>query len=136
MAGKEKKKDISAGNNSVVVGGNVNGSNIVVGNNNTVSNTTINIAPLFNVIYQKLDSKKDIKPQEKEDVRAELMDVQQELEKPVPDETFLARRLRNVQRMAPDILEVAFEILKNPLGGVAEVMKKVTKKIADEAGTK
>jgi hypothetical protein len=136
MAGKEKKKDISAGNSSVVVGGNVNGSNIVVGNKNTVSNTTINIAPLFNVIYKKLDSKEDIKPQEKEDVRAELMDVQQELEKPAPDETFLARRLRNVQRMAPDILEVVFEILKNPLGGVAEVMKKVTQKMSAEAGTK
>ena len=136
MAGKAKNTGVSAGDNSVVIGGNVNGSNIVIGNNNTVSNSTIRISPLFDEIYKKLEAKEDIKPQEKEDIKAELKDAQTELEKPKPDETFLARRFRNVKRMAPDILDVAFETLKNPLGGVAEVMKKVAKKMSDEAGTK
>jgi hypothetical protein len=36
--------------------------------------------------------------------------------------------------MAPDIAEVAFETLKNPLSGVAEVIKRIAKKAAEETG--
>ena len=133
MTKKEKKSGISAGDNSLVIGGNVTGSNIVIGNNNNVTNTTLNVSALFDDIYKKLDARQDIPPQEKADLRAELKDVQQELEKPQPDETFLARRMRNIKRMAPDMLDVALETLKNPLGGVAEIMKKVAKKMSEEA---
>ena len=134
MAGKDKKQGLSAGDNSVVIGGSVQGSNIVFGSNNTISNSSINIAPLFDEIYKKLDLKKDLNLQLKEDIKAELVDVQKELEKTQPDETFLTRRFRNIKRMAPDIVEVAFETLKNPIGGVAEVIKRVAKKAAEEAG--
>ena len=134
MAGKDKKQGLSAGDNSVVIGGSVQGSNIVFGSNNTISNSSINIAPLFDEIYKKLDLKKDLNFQLKEDIKAELVDVQKELEKTQPDETFLTRRFRNIKRMAPDIVEVAFETLKNPIGGVAEVIKRVAKKAAEEAG--
>jgi hypothetical protein len=136
MARKENKNGISAGNNSVVIGGSVQGSNIVIGNNNTVANSSVNIAPLFDEIYKKLDVKKDLNPQEKEDVHSELKDAQLELEKPEPDENFLARRFRNIKRMAPDIAEIALETLKNPISGVVEIIKKVSKKVAEEAGAK
>lgn len=136
MAKKEKKSGISTGDNSVVIGGSVSGSNIVIGNNNTASITTINISPLFDEIYEKLDEKKDIKPHDKEDIHTELKELQQELEKPAPDESFLARRFRNIKRMAPDIAEVAFETLKNPIGGVVEIVKRVAKKIAEDEKTK
>lgn len=136
MAQREKKTGLSAGNNSVVIGGSVQGSNIVIGNNNTVANSSVNIAPLFDEIYKKLDVRQDLNPQEKEDVHAELKEVQLELEKPEPDESFLARRFRNVKRMAPDIAEVAMETLKNPISGVVEIIKKVSKKVAEEAGAK
>lgn len=136
MARKENKTGLSAGNNSVVIGGSVQGSNIVIGNNNTVANSSVNIAPLFDEIYKKLDAHKDLKPQEKEDVLAELKDAQLELERPEPDESFLARRFRNIKRMAPDIAEVAIETLKNPISGVVEIIKKVSKKVAEEAGAK
>ena len=134
MVKKEKTQSLSAGDNSVVIGGSVQGSNIVFGNNNTITNSSTNIATLFDDIYKKLDVKKDLKPQEKEDLQAELMEVQKELEKSDPDETFLTRRFRNIKRMAPEIVEVAFETLKNPIGGVAEVIKRVAKKAAEEAG--
>lgn len=136
MARKENKTGLSAGNNSVVIGGSVQGSNIVIGNNNTVANSSVNIAPLFDEIYKKLDAHKDLKPQEKEDVLSELKDAQLELERPEPDESFLARRFRNIKRMAPDIAEVAIETLKNPISGVVEIIKKVSKKVAEEAGAK
>lgn len=136
MTAKNKKEGMSAGNGSIVIGGDVTGSNIVLGNNNTVSNQSVNISALFEEVYKKLDEKKDIKQQEKDDVRLDLQEMQKELAAPSPDESFLARRLRNIQRMAPDIAEVAIETLKNPIGGVAEVIKKIAKKMADEENTK
>ena len=136
MAKKENTSGISAGDNSVVIGGNVQGSNIVIGSNNTLSNSSANIALLFDDIYKKLDVKKDLKPQDKEEVHADLKELQKELEKPDPDETFLARRFRNIKRMAPDIADIALETLKNPISGVVEIIRKVAKKVADEAGAK
>lgn len=134
MFAKNKKNGLSARDNSIVIGGNVQGSNIVVGNNNKVTNQTVNVAPLFEKIYKQLDSRKDITIGDKNDVRAELQEIQSVLEQPEPDETFLARRFRNIKRMAPDIAEVAFETLKNPLSGVAEVIKRIAKKAAEETG--
>lgn len=132
MADK-KKRDVQAGNNSIVIGGDVNGSNIVIGNNNTVRNSTVNITALFDDIYRQLDQAPTLAPQEKEDLRSELQEVQQELTKQEPNESFLARRFRNIKRMSPDILDVAIETLKNPISGVVEIMKKVAKKVSEEA---
>lgn len=132
MTGGKKKSGISAGDNSVVIGGNVQGSNIVVGNNNRVSNTTVNLSMLFDEINRKLDADKSIEPGVKKEVQADLKEMHAELEKPEPDESFLARRVKNIMKMAPDIADVALETLKNPIGGVAEIIKKVAKKAAEE----
>lgn len=132
MADKNKKDGISAGSGSVVVGGNVSGSNIVVGNNNVVSNKTTQLEVQYAVIYRAVDESASLKPAEKEDVKAELQETQTELANPQPDEMFLARRFRNVKRMAPEIVEVAFETLKNPVSGVAEVIKRIAKKAAED----
>jgi hypothetical protein len=136
MPAKNKKDGLAAGDNSIVIGGNVQGSNIVVGNNNRVTNQVINIAPLFREIYTKLEESKALSPQEKSDVKEELQEIQTVLEQPNPDEPFLARRFRNLKRMAPEITEIAFETLKNPIGGVVEVMKRIAKKATEEANTK
>jgi len=136
MPAKNKKDGLNAGDNSIVIGGNVQGSNIVVGNNNNVTSQTINIAPLFKALYQKVEESKELKPQEKTDVKEELQEIQTVLEQPNPDETFLARRFRNLKRMAPEITEIAFETLKNPIGGVAEVIKRIAQKATEEAGAK
>ena len=127
------KSEISTGSNSVVIGGSVQGSNIVIGNKNTVTNTSTNIAPLFDEIYKKLDIQKDLSPDLKRDVKEELQEIKSALEDTKPDETFLARRFKNLKRMAPEIAEVALETLKNPISGVVEVIKKVSKKMAQEA---
>jgi hypothetical protein len=135
MAQKKKPKEgLSAGDNSVVIGGSVQGSNIVMGNNNTVSNNSINIAPLFDEIYRGLDIRIDLKADKKQDVKEELKEIQAALEEPQPDENFITRRFRNLQRMAPDMVDVVFETLKNPISGVATVIQKIAKKMADEAG--
>ena len=135
MFEKNKKNGISAGNGSVIVGGNVSGSNIVVGNNNFVHNKISQLEAQYEIIYRAVDQSKELTPTEKEDVKAELQDTQLALANPEPDETFLARRFRNIKRMAPEIVEVAFETLKNPISGVAEVIKRIAKKATEEANS-
>jgi hypothetical protein len=132
MAEKKKKSGLSAGNGGVVIGGNVQGSNIVMGNHNTVSNQSNNSAPLFETIYRYIDAHPKLQAGKKQDAKDELKEIQTALEEPKPDENFITRRFRNIQRMAPEIVEVAFETLKNPIGGVAEVIKRIAKKMAEE----
>ena len=133
MAGKRKKDGLSAGNGGIVIGGNVDRSNIVSGNNNIISNHSINIAPLFETIYHFVETHPKLQPSKKQDAKEELQEIQTALEEPKPDENFITRRFRNIKRMAPEIVEVAFETLKNPVGGVAEVIKRVAKKMAEDA---
>lgn len=132
MAEKNKKNGQNAGNGSIVIGGNVHGSNIVMGNNNNVSNQTINITQSFETIYKFIDEHPKLQAGKKEDAKAELAEIKTALEEPNPDEGFITRRFRNIKRMAPDIVEVAFETLKNPISGVAEVIKRIAKKMAEE----
>lgn len=136
MAVKRKKDGLSAGSGSIVIGGNVERSNIVSGNNNFVSNQNINLALLFRNIHEIVDAKTNLQPDEKSDIKAELQEIQTALEEAQPDETFLARRFRNLRRMAPEIVDIAFETLKNPIGGVAEVIRRISKKMSEEANTK
>lgn len=132
MAGKKQTNDrigrdqnISAGNGGVAIGGNVSGSTIVTGNDNVVNAQSSYFLP----IYQKVDDKKDLTPEAKADLKAEIQDVEAEVKKgEQADETFLARRLRNIQRIAPDILEVVTTTLTNPIAGFSLVAKKVAEK--------
>jgi hypothetical protein len=135
MTEKNKNSGVSTGNGSVVIGGNVQGSNIVIGNNNTVSNQRVNLADFFDTISDVVDKQIELKPNEKNDIKAELQEIHTSLEKPEPDENFITRRFRNIKSMAPEIVEVAFETLKNPVGGVAEVVKRIAKKMSEEANT-
>jgi DNA-directed RNA polymerase subunit F len=131
---EKKKSGVNAGNGSVVIGGNVQGSNIILGNGNQVSNQSVNLAPLFETIYNFVDKHPKLQPEKKQDVKEELKEIETALEEQKPDENFITRRFRNIKRMSPEIVEVAFETLKNPVGGVAEVIKRIAKKMADEAG--
>ena len=133
MAERKKTKGLNAGDGSIVIGGNVQGSNIIIGDHNTVSNQSVNIAPLFQNIYHYVDTHPKLQAGKKQDARDELKEIETALEEPKPDESFIARRFRNLKRMSPDIVEVAFETLKNPIGGVAEVIKRIAKKVAEEA---
>ncbi len=132
MANKNKRKLIT-GNGGVVIGGSVQGSNIVVGNSNTVSNQSVNVAPLFEELYDYVEKHPKLQRGKKEDAKSELQEIQTALEEPKPDEGFIARRFRNIQRMSPDIADVAIKTLQNPIGGVAEVIKRIAKKMAEEA---
>ncbi|NWF62751.1 MAG: hypothetical protein HXY38_00440 [Chloroflexi bacterium] len=135
MADKKKKNGaLRGGNHSIIIGGNVSGSTIVAGNHVIVgdNNTMTNLNVLFDELHDKLEEKKDLSPKVREEIKTDLKEMQAELEKPEPDESFLARRVKNIKKMAPDIAEVAIETLKNPIAGIAELIKKVAKKASEE----
>jgi hypothetical protein len=48
------------------------------------------------------------------------------------DEGFLARRFRNIARMAPDVLDVVVATLGNPLAGLGVAVKKIAEKAKEE----
>lgn len=133
MADKNKKKiNVKANHGGISIGGNVTSSNIVQGNNNIVTNQTINLTPLFQIIYQEVDRHPQLTSSQKEDVKAELAEVKIAIEEKKVDESFLTRKFRFLKSISPDIVDVAMETLKNPLSGVAEIVKKVATKIKED----
>jgi len=129
----KKKNGLSTGNGGIVIGGNVTGSNIVQGDNNIVINQTIDLTQVFEELYQEVDNQSTLTSIEKEDVKTDLQEIKTALEQPQPDESFIAKRFRNIKRMSPDIVDVVMETLKNPISGVAEIIKKVANKIKEDA---
>ncbi len=124
--GRDKVSTASGG--SVVIGGNVTGSTIITGSQNVVGD----VANVFLPIYRTVDASK-LPPQEKEDLKAEIAEVEQEVKKgDQANEGFLSRHLRNIRRMAPDILDVVLAALANPVAGLGMVAKKVAEKIKAE----
>jgi hypothetical protein len=116
---------VSGGDGSVVVGGNVNHSTIVAGDN-----SRINSASKFITIYKQVEERSNLSSTDKADLKSELQTFEDEDKKgPESNEGFLAQRLRNVRRIAPDILEVAIATIANPAAGFGTIAKKVAEKM-------
>ncbi|RJP49969.1 MAG: hypothetical protein C4583_11520 [Anaerolineaceae bacterium] len=119
---------VSAGDGSIVIGGDVNHSLIVKGDNNR-----INIASKFKDVYQKVDEHPELSPTDKSDLKSELQAFEDDDKKgPESNEGFLAQRLRNVRRIAPDIVDVAIATIANPAAGFGVIAKKVAEKMKSE----
>ena len=86
------------------------------------------IQNLFQPIYEKIESHDDLKKDDKEDLETAVKEIEQAVAKEEVDETFIERRLRNIARIAPDILEVVLTTLSNPLIGLATVAQKIAQK--------
>lgn len=126
-AGRERV--VSAGDGSVVIGGDVNQSLIVTGNYNR-----INIHSKFQEIYEKVDENPQLSSVDKSDLKSELQAFEDEDKKgPESNEGFLAQRLRNIKRIAPDIVDVVLATIANPAAGFGMIAKKVAEKMKAEA---
>jgi hypothetical protein len=113
-------------NTSINIGGNVSG-NIVVGDHNIVTTTGRKnaFAPVYRAIEQS-----NLPAQDKTDVEAEVREIEAEIGKAdQADESSITRHLRNVRRMAPDILEVILATFGNPAAGLGLVAKKIADKM-------
>ncbi|MEW6028503.1 MAG: hypothetical protein ACOYZ8_01990 [Chloroflexota bacterium] len=124
-----RDRSIRAGDRSVVVGGNVTGSTIVTGDGNRITASS-----KFVAIYHQVDERVDLPAADKSDLKAELQTFEDEDKKgPEANEGFLAQRLRNIKRIAPDILDVVIATIGNPVAGFGVIAKKVAEKMKAEA---
>lgn len=124
---KQSSSTLKAGDRSVVIGGSVSGSTIIVGDQNVVATPA-----LFEPIYRQIATHPKLSETDKEDAQAELREVEAEVHKPEPDASFLERRLRNLRRIAPDVVEVVLATLASPAAGFSLVAKKVAEKMRAE----
>lgn len=120
-----RDKVVSAGAGGVAVGGKASDNLIVTGDGNQVSQAQVILAPAYEAIQRS-----DRSEQEKADLTTEVRRIEAEAGKgDQADETFLARRLRNLRRMAPDIAEVALE---GPGAVLGTAVRKVAGKVRGE----
>jgi hypothetical protein len=113
------------------------GSKLVGRDDNSVNiQADADLAKVFESIYRQIEQRPATPAEDKADLKAEVEDVEAEVAK--GDEAsvgFLERRLRNLKRMAPDILEVVVDSLGKPSLGVAMTIRKVLAKAKAEIKT-
>ncbi len=122
---------INTGGGAFVVGGVNTGGGKFVGRDDysTTGLTGDEVARLFESIYARIDARPNTSDADKADLKADVQEVQAEAAKgEQANEGFLARRLRNIGRMAPDILEVVLATLANPAVGLGMVGKKIAER--------
>lgn len=94
---------------------------------------SITIQNTFAPVYERIGASK-YSDAEKEDLRGEVKDIQNEAKNDeAASESFIARRLRNIQRMAPDIADVILAALASPGAAVPLVIKKIAEKMKSES---
>lgn len=87
------------------------------------------VKKLFDALFVKIDQQPTLNEDEKTDLKAEIKELRDELAKnDQADESFLMRRLRNIGRMAPDILEVTLATITDPIAGFGLIAKKIAEK--------
>ncbi len=133
FVGRDKVTQAQSG--GIAIGGNVTGSTIITGNHNLVGSTVNLQAEYIQQILAKIEKQPDLHPDDKADLKAAVQEIQEEDGKGnEADESFIARRLRNIRRTAPDILEVVLTTIGNPSAGFGLVARKVAEKMKADAG--
>jgi len=88
------------------------------------------LAEFFAAVYRQIDRQPGLAAADKADAKAELAELEATATaepEGLPD-TFLTRRLRNLERMAPDIIDVILAALANPAVGLGVVGAKIKAK--------
>jgi hypothetical protein len=144
MARKAKSK--SEGNKQTIHGdqlsvGNVSKQAIVVQGRN--ANVTVyqgiqgtELAPLFNKVYQSIESLPSATKDEKQEIAENAKRIETEVAEKgeKANQTSLQRWMDNIQKMAPDIVDVILASLGGPLSAATVVLKKVAER-AKQTGT-
>ena len=92
------------------------------------------ITALFKNLLTAVEHQSRLSEVDKADLKIEIEELRQELSKKErANESFLLRRLRNIGRMAPDILEVTLATIANPVAGFGLVAVKIAEKIKRES---
>jgi cell division septum initiation protein DivIVA len=134
----KRETEISVGDISNTRGTvNIAGRDIVT-HHTTSGLSAAEIKQLFDQIYSRIETRPNTSTADREDLKAAVEEIQQSITTATQknesvDEVFLARRFRNIARMAPDILDVVVAVLVNPLAGLGVAIKKIAEKVKVEA---
>ena len=141
IEGIQPESSIAQNNNYNHFGDNVsvqtsgNNQNIIVGDNSSITNglTGPDIANLFEDIFRRIDQQ-SISETAKHEIRETVELIQDEVSKgEKANEKALTAFFRSLQKMAPDILDVALAAAANPMLAASVVVKKVADKIKADA---
>ncbi|HEY84542.1 MAG TPA: hypothetical protein G4N96_05450 [Chloroflexi bacterium] len=88
------------------------------------------LADFFASIARQISDDPKLRPADKADAKAELAEIEEAAaEDPEAlKDSFLSRRLRNIERAAPDIIDVILATLANPVAGLGVVGAKIKAK--------
>jgi hypothetical protein len=130
MSAKAKKEPANQVSIKIDKISEVSGKINIAGGNITTSETNT-LEQLFTSVYEKIDTRQ-ITPTEKNDLKADVKDVEEAVKKPEVDEGFVARRLRNIGRMAPDIMEIVLATITSPAAGLGLVGQKIAERVKEK----
>lgn len=142
-----KRKAPGSQQTSIKVGNisDISGSVNIAAGNITTHHTTAGLSAaeikqLFDGLYANIDASTKISSSNKEDLKAEVKEIQSMVTEAGKkngkvDEGFLARRFRNIARVAPDVLDVVVATLGNPLAGLGVAVKKIAEKAKEETAS-
>lgn len=136
--GKKPNSGFSIGGSVDTGGGDIAGGNIKKGDvYQSHGLDSAEIKELFLPVYQLIERQDALPSEDKEDLKASVEEIQGEVAKGSDaDGTFIERRLRNIGRMAPDILDVILKTISNPVLGLATLAQKIAGKAGGEESNK
>jgi len=111
---------------------NRNGKVILSGRDVTITETTTLQSNTFSEVYQQIEAHDYLSLTQKDDLKAEVAEVEKAITTPQIDENSLTRHLRNIGRMAPDILDVTLTTLMSPIAGLGKLAEKIAAKAREK----
>lgn len=122
----------------------IQGDGNVIGNDNilTLSQSpgadAVALAQAFGQLYAAIQQSPQLTPAQQTAARQEVVALQRAAtaQGDKVAEGFIRERLHNLQRMAPDILDVILTTFANPVVGAGMVIKKIAQKMKEEASEK
>ena len=133
---KKNEHSVNSEGGPIIIG-NVDNRGGVVRGRSDKNNAGLSVdeaGRLFDNLFNTVDRHSKLSNIDKNDLKTEIEELRQELSKQdKADEGFLMRHLRNIGRMAPDILAVTLATIVNPAAGFGLIAVKIAEKIKQES---
>lgn len=142
---KKKNSSVTVGDISNISGSQINissgdlylnqdGSEFIGGDKNSPGVDVNELNKLLLKVNKLIDEKRDLSKTDKSDLKADIKEGIEEIKKNnKADSNFISRRLQNLKRMAPDILDVILSSLSSPALCAATIAKKVAEKMKSDS---
>jgi hypothetical protein len=91
------------------------------------------VGRLFKDIYNRIEGLQSRSLADKSEINKTVKEIEAAVVEGSKDETFFEARLKNLKRMAPDILEVVLTTVGNPLLGLKLISEKIANKLKSES---